>query len=768
MSETTNLKLFKHDNPATNENQFDVTKALNNNWDKLDKFAGTTNTKITENQNNIKSLQTDNITNKQDIATLKSDNTTNKQDIANLKTENEELKAENERLNQDLNALPSNTAEGEYITLTDSADSRFNKFKVLGKSEQKVTELGVNVWSDNTTRTFDSSHRVQSVNLKPNIKAGTYKFSCDISNLVLGTNTGLHLASEIVYEDDSTDGSFYLIPFNAIKENTRYSNSITIEKNIKSISLKVGATQTTNGGSMTVSNFCLRADDSDEYVEFVPDSPSPNYSSEIRNLGDNINYVGGELTKGYYNATGTLDGDTGLYRCFKASLKKGTYTYSYNADLSFVRQVNLTNSTNLSIVNRCFTLEEDSEISFSFRKTNGADWDLGETLEDIQFKIEKGRGSTAYSTLNKGNINIYNCNENLFLNGFATPKNRQDFWESTSSRFIPLEDGWGRFFFTNNGSSINYIGAYSNLNFWRKIIKPSTQYKIILEFRNAELAEGDSFGLLDANAYSAFVDSFRITSEDISGNNKLIKTVTTRSNLDNCRFLFRSFMSVLAGNTSSIEVRASLIEANSTEAEVKVENQEFIFPLSEGQKMYEESYLASDGIHHKRKQVKLIPSDWTTNMPLSGTFYFSNSSSHIWDYTGLKGICTHFQNAENENVTENYSARNYLEDNQCNVRNADTKDRIYFKNSAFTTVEQWRNFFNNNDVLFEYECEEYVEAYTDEQQAVYDEIVKTAKSYKTVTNIFSTNEVSPKFEVEYRQDIKSLINNVSQAVLNNA
>lgn len=150
MSETTNLKLFKHDNPATNENQFDVTKALNNNWDKIDDFAETTNTKITENQNNIKSLQTDNTTNKQDIATLKSDNTTNKanikalqddnktnkDNIEALQQENEELKAENERLNQDLNALPSNTAEGEYITLTDSADSRFNKFKIKGNSIQ--------------------------------------------------------------------------------------------------------------------------------------------------------------------------------------------------------------------------------------------------------------------------------------------------------------------------------------------------------------------------------------------------------------------------------------------------------------------------------------------------------------------------------------------------------------------------------------------------------------------------------------------------------
>ena len=38
MAETTNLKLFKHDEPLkTNKNKFDIDKALNQNWDKIDK-----------------------------------------------------------------------------------------------------------------------------------------------------------------------------------------------------------------------------------------------------------------------------------------------------------------------------------------------------------------------------------------------------------------------------------------------------------------------------------------------------------------------------------------------------------------------------------------------------------------------------------------------------------------------------------------------------------------------------------------------------------
>ena len=47
MSETKNLKLFKHDEPLeTNQNPFDVDKALNNNWDKIDDFVGEIDNKI--------------------------------------------------------------------------------------------------------------------------------------------------------------------------------------------------------------------------------------------------------------------------------------------------------------------------------------------------------------------------------------------------------------------------------------------------------------------------------------------------------------------------------------------------------------------------------------------------------------------------------------------------------------------------------------------------------------------------------------------------
>lgn len=67
MSETTRLKLFKHDNVETNTNQFDIEESLNENWDKLDEFAeevdektATQNTSITSNTTEIEKLKTEN------------------------------------------------------------------------------------------------------------------------------------------------------------------------------------------------------------------------------------------------------------------------------------------------------------------------------------------------------------------------------------------------------------------------------------------------------------------------------------------------------------------------------------------------------------------------------------------------------------------------------------------------------------------------------------------------------------------------------------
>lgn len=74
MSETTNLKLFKNDNPTTNTNNFDIEKTLNDNWDKLDENSGTINKKL-------ESLEKADSTTNETITAIQEEQTTQRENI---------------------------------------------------------------------------------------------------------------------------------------------------------------------------------------------------------------------------------------------------------------------------------------------------------------------------------------------------------------------------------------------------------------------------------------------------------------------------------------------------------------------------------------------------------------------------------------------------------------------------------------------------------------------------------------------------------------
>ena len=606
------------------------------------------------------------MTNQKNIDTEHETNTQQDKDIANLKTENEELKAENERLNQDLNALPSNTASGEYITLNDSADSRFNKFKVLGKSTQK-------------TRSGKNMLKV----LKPTTTTNGITF----------TNNG----DGSITINGTASGTAY---YNINNDTDINRNFFTLEKN-QYYGLYLG---NTNEGL----NFAVRT----------------------RTTNERILETGLNNRQNIQQYTGETDDE-----CY-----------------AFISIVSGTTINNLIV------------YPMIVKGTEIGEWELYGALP------RPNEESPIQNV--EGNVNIAITNSNLFGKGFATPKTDTNFWHTVGEGFTPLEDGWGRLKLDNTGSSsAGYMNAWSRMSNFLNVIKPSTKYKIIVEWRNLEIGTNISSNYLcicgnnNQEAFQAVVNLYYST---LTTTNKATFTVTTKDNIKPLPFLLRTFISVRAGERLSLEVRISIQSVDTNADYEDGQNQQYVFPLQEGQKLFEGSYLTNDGIHHNIKQRKMVLSEFNISVPYEdeGICSLMNKSGFSWDYININGMCSHFKNAKNTNIVDNFSAKTYLNDNEFNFRNASNgKDRLYFKNSAFTTLEQWQDFFNNNDVIVEYECEEYVEAYTDEQKQVYDEIVKTAKTYKTVTNIFSTNEVSPKFEIEYRQDIKSLITQQNQLFL---
>lgn len=371
-----------------------------------------------------------------------------------------------------------------------------------------------------------------------------------------------------------------------------------------------------------------------------------------------------------------------------------------------------------------------------------------------------------------GDIEITDCNENLVLNGYSTPKTDESFWNATSSRFEPLKDGWGKYVLNNTSSATQYINSFINFSKFKNIIKANTQYKLLVEIRNVSMSqttERDFFCVAGATSSEAFLTYFQISQFETA---KFEKIITSKANFDNTALLLRSFLSVSANNNVSLEIRISLLEANSTETEIKIGNQEYIFPLAQNQKMYEGSYTADDGIHHKRKQFNLSSltnvSDWTNKgLNENGTYTYFTRATNLMDYkfvADLQAICSHFEYFGTVSGTSAMQNKGV----GCAFYYTNYNDKLFYINTTIATTEKLVAWLSaqetaNTPVILEYETEEEtIEEYTEEQQTQRDQL-QNAKTYKTVTNVFTDNA---EVEMNYIADTKTYVDNEINSIKN--
>lgn len=156
------------------------------------------------------------------------------------------------------------------------------------------------------------------------------------------------------------------------------------------------------------------------------------------------------------------------------------------------------------------------------------------------------------------------------------------------------------------------------------------------------------------------------------------------------------------------------------------------FPLSEGQKLMEGSYLTNNGIHHVRKQVVLTGTEnWNLYLNKTKTFKLSISP---WSYSG---VCTHYQG-----IIPSFF---------------DVKAGIYLSGSAmviisdprFSTVEEFKTYLAEQysagtPVTFEYimmtnnsKIVEKIVPYTETQKEAWEKL-RHFTLFKGINNITST------------------------------
>lgn len=235
----------------------------------------------------------DGLVNQTDFDALEDRVEENETDIEILQTENTELKAENERLRNDLNNSTLTVAgTGENVTLENTTDARFKKFGVGGNNEQEkrsgknLAEISLvegifqgisytkaengGVRANGTTTEDKGSYRRI---LTKKFKAGTYTFSVKGFEVENATSR-----LEVIRGDSS------------IKQLSKSLPSWTVDlNNEEEIHINIVVAKNTTIDE-TIYLQIEEGTEATEYEEYGA-MPSIEFPSEIQNVKDNANIV---------------------------------------------------------------------------------------------------------------------------------------------------------------------------------------------------------------------------------------------------------------------------------------------------------------------------------------------------------------------------------------------------------------------------------------------------------------------------------------------
>lgn len=422
MSETTNLKLKKHDNPETNTEKFDIENYLNGNWDKIDKNVGKVNTDIL----NINSKNKEQDTN---IGQLQENTETSSNKIAELE---KELKEAQEDFYQ--NSIRGQ-ASGEYIHVEDSSNCR-SIIRIGGNHEQE-TRTGYNKLNMSNAKGGTSGGITCVIN-----EDGSYQFKGTATT----TDNGSVNVWFLGYYNSKAPtlftleaGTYYIndvLLFSGIKklnEPLKKIYTFTSEVNITG----VRAMSATPGQTYNEVKYPIIAKSNKELTwEQYGASPSPDYPSEIETVGSNVNLFAGGDTVTNNGVTFTKNKDdsydiVGMAKeqanCIKfvdiqnsgiingniynihvsENLPDGVKILieAYN-DAAWIRHV--LGSSLIPNVSKA-NIENVNKIRFTLRVEKG----ISVNIHNLRIKLEKDTIETAYSKYGQGCVKVTKCNKNI-------------------------------------------------------------------------------------------------------------------------------------------------------------------------------------------------------------------------------------------------------------------------------------------------------------------------------------------------------------------
>ncbi len=676
--------------------------------------AGKVEEANTEINKNVEVLQEEQTTQNENIEKNAEDIAQNKKDVdeelTKLKEENSMLKSQ----------IPTGKASGNNIHLEDSSNMDF-EWKLRGGSWQE-TRSGKNKFYGKFT---------------PQVKEGiSLIVNSDDTILINGTNNlgdlvytsstfslkaGTYIASGM---PDGTSIYDVYIQFSYFENEkkqyvTANGNKFTLLEDKDNVVCYIGFKQGKTANNIILKPMLREATIEDDTYEQYGVSPSPEFPSEIKNVTGEINkyYIpnSGKITSNGITATYTgntseiiLDGVATRdfsdgFEIKNILLKKGTYSVSVwglnkineEYDRFFVAD---TSNNNKVIVNyvqsyrtQKFTLEQDTNIKLSFIIKAGS------TYSNTKVKIMINEGDIGLSYVPYNSFKIRQTGKNIL------PDNRDDY----------------------NGSTYGYIKLLNNF-----------------ENNNLVLSIEDNDKSIDMTGINFGVTGNGKNWDDLGiwllyNGNKIRNSISTNQ---------YSFFSFYPNNQTTFDkiFKRYKIQAEISKDTVPTEWEKYkfnswIFPFEEGQKLYEGSYLAKDGIHNVVNEttiniLEIITLSQSKNV--AGVLYLKNKRKTIEDRP--YGLCTKAKLSSSQE-------ENTILENPSNFLIIGNKD---------DTLDTIKEKFNGATIQYKLDKEEII-PYTPEQQAVIDKILYT---YKNVTNISLDNDLAT-LDITYKKDIETMFNN---------
>lgn len=585
--------------------------------------------------------------------------------------------------------------KGEYLELLNCAEQNVVDLKLEGSTNQ-ATRSGKNKlpynYYDGNSKTVNgitfTVNKDRSITANGTATANATFGMVDINSYAITAGSYKLVGENSEYTKQAIRGSY-----KKTDGTTKYVSSVSnfiIEEGSTNVYFYIVILQGETVNNITFYPMLLNSTETDLTFEAGGASPSPDYPSPIKNIeGKNKFNINQEK-----EIFGIM-----LYK-YSYYLKPNTkYTISSNCPASTTANIYAnSNSSNSAVyINKNQTIQSDENgyfyilVRFKADASDNSTFNLYEKVLNGTYYIQLEEGTVATSYVPYNSLEIKDIGENLFdkkTNTILTWLTAAEITEEgsvCSKNFIPTTKN--KIYATNFAACVFYYDK--KLNYL-----------------------GNSMDLRTDSG----------------------KSYTTWTNPDNNNIAFMKveYRKSFSNNLDMTTQEIMLTESGIVKPYKPYQEQKVDFPLSEGQKLYKDSYLASDGIHHLRKQVVLDGTE-TVNFYPNATHTFRISIRPL----SSSGICTHYK-----------PIKSTLFDTETGMFLANSNCFIV-SDPRFSTTEEFKAYLAQQysagtPVTFEYIMlesdlitpHEEIVPYTTAQQEAYNQLQKL-KLYKGQNTMFS-------------------------------